>query len=85
MTFFRPLTAFNDSGSFIDFNDSNPRYVPIDKLRNSDVFTAVNVISNDIATNPIKLESDNVNHIADDNFSDLNYLLNVKPNDYVSA
>lgn len=85
MTFFRPLTAFNDSGSFIDFNDSNPRYVPIDKLRNSDVFTAVNVISNDIATNPIKLESDNVNHIIDDNFSDLNYLLNVKPNDYVSA
>lgn len=85
MTFFRSLTAFNDSGSFIDFTDSNPRYVPVDKLRNSDVFTAVNVISNDIATNPIKLESDNVNHISDSNFSDLNYLLNVKPNDYMSA
>lgn len=85
MTFFRSLTAFNDSGSWLDFNDSNPRYVPIDKLRNSDVFTAVNVIANDIATNPIKLESDNVNHISDSNFSDLNYLLNVKPNDYMSA
>lgn len=85
MTFFRSLTAFNDSGSWLDFTDSNPRYLPVDKLRNSDVFTAVNVIANDIATNPIKLESDNVNHISDSNFSDLNYLLNVKPNDYMSA
>lgn len=57
----------------------------VDKLQNSNVFTAVNVIANDIATNPIKLESDNVNHIADENFSDLNYLLNVKPNSYMSA
>lgn len=85
MTFFRSLGAFNDTGSFLDFMDSDTRYVPVDKLRNSDVFTAVNVISNDIATNPIKLESDNVNHISDSNFSDLNYLLNVKPNDYMSA
>lgn len=64
---------------------TNQEYTSVDKLQNSNVFTAVNVIANDIATNPIKLESDNVNHIADENFSDLNYLLNVKPNSYMSA
>lgn len=64
---------------------TSQEYTSVDKLQNSNVFTAVNVIANDIATNPIKLESDNVNHIADENFSDLNYLLNVKPNSYMSA
>ncbi|MCT7778207.1 MAG: phage portal protein [Lactobacillus iners] len=84
MTFFRSLTSINDISDFSCFPASQ-EYTSVDKLQNSNVFTAVNVIANDIATNPIKLESDNVNHIADENFSDLNYLLNVKPNSYMSA
>lgn len=84
MTFFRSLTSINDMSDFSYFPTSQ-EYTSVDKLQNSNVFTAVNVIANDIATNPIKLESDNVNHIADENFSDLNYLLNVKPNSYMSA
>lgn len=84
MTFFRSLTSINDISDFSCF-PTNQEYTSVDKLQNSNVFTAVNVIANDIATNPIKLESDNVNHIADENFSDLNYLLNVKPNSYMSA
>lgn len=84
MTFFRSLTSINDISDFSYFPTSQ-EYTSVDKLQNSNVFTAVNVIANDIATNPIKLESDNVNHIADENFSDLNYLLNVKPNSYMSA
>lgn len=84
MTFFRSLTSINDISDFSCFPTSQ-EYTSVDKLQNSNVFTAVNVIANDIATNPIKLESDNVNHIADENFSDLNYLLNVKPNSYMSA
>lgn len=84
MTFFRSLTSINDMSDFSCF-PTNQEYTSVDKLQNSNVFTAVNVIANDIATNPIKLESDNVNHIADENFSDLNYLLNVKPNSYMSV
>lgn len=84
MTFFRSLTSISDISDFSCF-PTNQEYTSVDKLQNSNVFTAVNVIANDIATNPIKLESDNVNHIADENFSDLNYLLNVKPNSYMSA
>lgn len=85
MSFFRSLTAFNDLGAYGDFMSDTPQYVPVSNLKNSDVFTAINVIANDIATNPIKLESDNVNHITDNHFSDLNYLLNIKPNDQMTA
>lgn len=85
MPFFRSLTAFNDNGSLGDFMSDKPQYMPISNLQNSDVFTAVNVVANDIATNPIKLEADNVNHITDNYFSDLNYLLNIKPNDQMTA
>ena len=59
----------------------SPNYVSISYLRNSDVFTAVKVVSQDIATNPIKLISDEDNVISDD----LNYLLNVKPNETMTA
>lgn len=85
MSFFRNLTAFNDSGSFVDFTDESPRYVPITALKNSDVFTAINVVANDIATNPIKLEFENVNYISKGRFNQLNYLLNVRPNDVMTA
>lgn len=82
MTFFRPLT-FNSGYSDV-IPDVNG-FTSINYLRNSDVFTAVNVISNDIATDPIKLETNNVNRIADGKFNDLNYLLNIKPNEQMGA
>ncbi|MEK5500445.1 phage portal protein [Bacillus sp. FSL M8-0168] len=50
-------------------------------IRNSDVFTAVQIISQDIASSPIQLM---VNGIAEED-NDLNYLLNVKPNDLTDA
>lgn len=84
MTFFRPLN-FNDSYGKYEIGESVANYAPISNLSNSDIFTAINVISNDIATNPIKLEAENINHIADSKFDNLNYLLNVKPNDQMSA
>lgn len=84
MTFFRPLN-FNDSYGKYGISESMIGFAPISNLSNSDVFTAVNVISNDIATNPIKLEAENINHIADSKFDNLNYLLNVRPNDQMSA
>ena len=52
MTFFRPLN-FNDSYGKYGISESMIGFAPISNLSNSDVFTAVNVISNDIATNPI--------------------------------
>jgi HK97 family phage portal protein len=89
MAFFRPLNTFDDNTNLYNLLDAdsgyNPHYVPIDKLRNSDVFTAMNVIANDIADKPIKLEADNVDHITDSAFSDLNYLLNVQANDHMTA
>lgn len=85
MTFFRPINVFDNTYSYLNFDNGTLQTPLQDALKNSDIFTAVNVVSNDVATNPIRLESDNVNHITDDNFSDLNYLLNVKPNDYVNA
>lgn len=85
MAFFQRLNAFSQGNTTYAGDFDLPRYTPISYLTNSDVFTAVNVISNDIATNPIRLESQNVNHIADNQFDDLNYLLNVKPNDYMTA
>jgi len=85
MTFFRPLSFDSNSGQYAGFETAPITYSPISGLHNSDVFTAVNVIANDIATNPIKLEAENINHIADNRFDSLNYLLNVKPNDQMSA
>ena len=86
MTFFRPLNFDSNNSHFADYeSDGSISYAPISALKNSDVFTAINVIANDIATNPIRLEAENINHIADSRFDGLNYLLNVKPNDQVSA
>ena len=84
MAFFRPLSFNSEPTSYFDTGlDIVPTYTSIDYLKNSDVFTAVNVIANDIATNPIKLEAKNINHIAD--VDQLDYLLNVKPNEQMSA
>ncbi|MEZ0117822.1 UNVERIFIED_ORG: HK97 family phage portal protein [Heyndrickxia coagulans] len=58
-------------------NDFANSYAGIYALKNSDVYTATKIIASDIASNPIQLTT---NNIVDAN-SDLNYLLNVKPND----
>lgn len=56
-------------------------YSSVSNLKNSDVFTAVKVLSQDIADNPIVQYNDGVDEIS----KELNYLLNVKPNDFMSA
>lgn len=88
MSFFRPLTPFDDNTNLYNLLGDGgpaPQYVPIDKLRNSDVFAALNTVANDIADKPIKLEANNVDHIKDSNFGDLNYLLNVQANQNMNA
>lgn len=82
MGFFKPVNNENyNTMQAIIAGKQSPNYVSISHLRNSDVFTAVKVVSQDIATNPIKLISDEDNVISDD----LNYLLNVKPNETMTA
>lgn len=56
-------------------------YTSATAIKNSDVFTAVQIISQDIASSPIQLM---VNGIAEED-NDLQYLLNVKPNDLTDA
>lgn len=82
MGFFKPVNNENyNTMQAIIAGKQSPNYVSVSYLRNSDVFTAVKVVSQDIATNPIKLISDEDNVISDD----LNYLLNVKPNETMTA
>lgn len=86
MTLFRSLNAFStNTGYPINDVPDISGYSSISNLQNSDIFTAINVVSNDIATNPIKLESNNVNEITSNKFRDLNYLLNVRPNEFMTA
>ncbi|PJN88203.1 phage portal protein, partial [Bacillus sp. mrc49] len=56
-------------------------YTGIAAIKNSDVFTAVKILASDLATNPIELKE---NGLTIEN-NDLNYLLNVKPNDISTA
>ncbi|MFG3610992.1 phage portal protein [Rummeliibacillus stabekisii] len=56
-------------------------YTNVNAIRNSDVFTAIKIISSDIASSDIELLDNGLVNKE----SDLNYLLNVKPNDLMSA
>jgi HK97 family phage portal protein len=82
MGFFKPI---NNGGystmQAIIAGAQSPNYVSASFLKNSDVFTAVKVVSQDIATNPIKLMDNDDNVLSDD----LNYLLNIKPNGTMTA
>ena len=51
-------------------SDDPYTYVSPSKLRNSDVFTAINIIASDIASNPVQCDTDVINK-----------MLNVSPND----
>jgi len=62
-------------------NDYANSFVGMYALKNSDVYTAVKIIASDVASSPIQLTTNNI--VEADN--DLNYLLNVKPNDLTDA
>jgi len=88
MAFFKRLGStrsatdpFLDAVLSFTSNDYVNSYDDIYALRNSDVYTAVKIIASDIASSPIQLTTNNIVE-AD---SDLNYLLNVKPNDLTDA
>lgn len=58
----------------------NVSWSGITALRNSDIFTAVQTISSDIASSPIEIKIRG----QTDKDSELNYLLNKRPNDYLT-
>ena len=62
-------------------NDYANSFVGMYALKNSDVYTAVKIIASDVASSPIQLTTNNI--VEADN--DLNYLLNVKPNDLMDG
>lgn len=59
----------------------NTTYTDIKALKNSDVFTAVKIIASDIASSPIELIEDKMVLTS----HDLDYLLNVRPNEEVDG
>lgn len=85
MAFFKPLGTVSgrtNSDLFLDaIGGSGGKYVSVKYLKNSDIFTAAKVVAQDIATNPIQLLENDENIIDDD----LNYLLNVRPNEAMTA
>lgn len=86
MALFRSRTKTSTGDPFLDTvisftSTDGVTYTSATAIRNSDVFTAVQIISQDIASSPIQLM---VNGIAEEE-NDLNYLLNVKPNDLMDA
>jgi len=85
LAFFKPLGTASGRTSndlFLDaIGDNGSKFVSIKYLKNSDIFTAAKVVAQDLATNPIQLLENDENVISDD----LNYLLNVRPNEAMSA
>lgn len=67
--------------AIINESIQNDSFYGVKALRHSDVYTAIQVISNGLATYPIELRQNNIA----DNTNDLYYLLNVKPNRTMSA
>lgn len=67
---------------FINTTDTANRYVGIEALNNSDVFTGVKIIATDIASNPLYLKTSNGDTVTD---VDILHLLNTKPNNYMTA
>src|SRR5699024_12082277 len=48
--------------SLVNISSDHPyAYVPPSNLRNSDVFTAINIIASDIASNPVLCDTDVIN------------------------
>lgn len=88
MALFQPITPAVKvpSDPFLDavvsvVTDDNHLFANASAIKNSDIFTAIRIIAQDIATNPIQLIKDG--EPKQDN--DLYYLLNVRPNDEMDA
>ncbi|MGO3732061.1 MAG: phage portal protein [Vagococcus sp.] len=86
MALFKPLNQKITNGDpFLDHvismtSTDNTTYSSIKALKNSDVFTAVKIIASDIASSPIEVLEDKMT-----TEHDLDYLLNVKPNQEVDG
>ncbi|PAD39809.1 phage portal protein [Terribacillus sp. 7520-G] len=90
MAFFKPYTPREpedydapiiDAIISIANTDYGADYVSAKAIKNSDIFAAVSIIAQDIASSEIELRE---NGIAKEN-DDLSYLLNVKPNELTDA
>ena len=72
--FSKKTTATNNDpvlDALVSLSSDDPySYVSPAKLKNSDVFTAINIIASDIASNPVQCDTDVINK-----------MLNVSPND----
>ncbi|UUV97982.1 phage portal protein [Vagococcus luciliae] len=83
MALFKPRTAVKTSGEpFLDAvvsmtSSDNTTYTSVKALKNSDVFTAVKIIASDIASSPIEVVKNKM--IVEGH--ELDYLINIKPNE----
>ncbi|MDI6647764.1 phage portal protein [Bacillus altitudinis] len=84
MAFFRSINQ--QSTGQREFNEilvglDGLSYVPATAIKNSDVFTAVHVLSSDIAASPIMIRNNGI----EEKDSDLFQLINERPNEYYSG
>ncbi|MFS0510553.1 phage portal protein, partial [Bacillus altitudinis] len=84
MAFFRSINQ--QSAGQREFNEilvglDGLSYVPATAIKNSDVFTAVHVLSSDIAASPIMIRNEGI----EEKDSDLFQLINERPNEYYSG
>lgn len=78
MAYFKSLTGAVSYDNYVESvisGNVQPQYVGINALKNSDVLTAVSIISGDVARFPIIKKDFEGNIIPDE---DINYLLNVR-------
>ncbi len=62
-------------------NGTITSYTNVNAIKNSDIYSAIKIIASDVASSDIEL----IDNELVNKDSDLNYLLNVKPNDLMSA
>ena len=83
MPYFQPLGTTTQMIHELIYDDnSRPSYTGIKALKNSDVLTAVTIVAGDIARFPIVKKDADGNIVQDER---MNYLMNVKSADKVSA
>lgn len=83
MPYFQPLGTTTQMIHELIYDDnSRPSYTGIKALKNSDVLTAVTIVAGDIARFPIVKKDADGNIVQDER---MNYLMNIKSTDKVSA
>lgn len=82
MAYFQPLGSTEQQVSELIYDSVQPSYTGIRALKNSDVLTGVTIVAGDIARFPIVKKDMDGNIVQDET---LNYLMNVKSTDKVSA